>query len=782
MCIHTRNCAHVFDHMNVCTHAIVYMRFTHACPYMCFCCVLDIPTTNSCRMFYLFFTLVTAVIAAFPFNEQVASCQRTCRTHLGAVAIACASTRCDEEQTCTGICWSNSHIVARAACQLPATSVLCTPEEHARSRRRIGDDLVQQQVLPMSYASAVASGGQVVALPAIGSIVSVRVPLPSNALVATRDAPTSTTPGPPAWVAADFEEEFPEENEFAYDFEIVETFESMMEPKLQTILPQMESFPFGDLPNLDRLSRVVNEHISFADPHGEAPMLVGSFPSVLKFKQISGIVLAALYSDASIGPNAFRFGRDFIQIFDIFSKKVTKLDFTVEEQFAIETVLNGERGVDLIDTVDAGHACKLHVDNALTFIRAKRFSDLDVASYCNEHAVALFACLSAAADPLPITVRSLLSRIARFCAPFELVEVAVVRPLLSSTDNSLFSMADYSETSITVDQDSMVAAMANGVEIVSEVSRCAFVMDRYPHVRFAGSPAEGEGNRVQWLSSMIDQLFNPANGLFEFSDDREIFVKPLRSVETFEYLKKLKAIGRIIGMGIKDGISMGISLTPGALLLLRGGRFNDEALMSMWKQEDPVMAQNTEMLRYTRVDGLLFPDDDSRTVNFGDPENVEEYIAAIRNFRVVDSIETAMKEMRRGIYDVLPVGELGYYSVAKLGELLMGETTPLNIPAVQLAATVTIPPQQAEWFWEILNSFEPADIEKFLLFVSGSPRVPLGGLKSIQIIPSIDEADSLPKTHICVLQIQLPTYSSIEVMRNKLLYAIYNAGAIDLAP
>lgn len=86
-------------------------------------------------------------------------------------------------------------------------------------------------------------------------------------------------------------------------------------------------------------------------------------------------------------------------------------------------------------------------------------------------------------------------------------------------------------------------------------------------------------------------------------------------------------------------------------------------------------------------------------------------------------------------------------------------------------------------FWKVLASFENEDRKKYLRFVWGRMRLPLRGETDIeQHTVQLDESKKktdLPFGRTCYFRIELPPYASEEVMRQRLLYALYNTGSID---
>jgi len=89
-----------------------------------------------------------------------------------------------------------------------------------------------------------------------------------------------------------------------------------------------------------------------------------------------------------------------------------------------------------------------------------------------------------------------------------------------------------------------------------------------------------------------------------------------------------------------------------------------------------------------------------------------------------------------------------------------------------------------KYFWEILKEITPKDRSQFLRFVWGRSRLPLGRefkkFKITQLNKGGNPDGYMPVAHTCFFQIDLPPYSSKEIMKEKFLYAITHCQAIDL--
>jgi len=82
----------------------------------------------------------------------------------------------------------------------------------------------------------------------------------------------------------------------------------------------------------------------------------------------------------------------------------------------------------------------------------------------------------------------------------------------------------------------------------------------------------------------------------------------------------------------------------------------------------------------------------------------------------------------------------------------------------------------------VLVSFNIEQRRRFLQFLTGSPRLPVGGLKSlrpkltIQLRKNILELpdNCFPSVNTCFLFLKLPEYSSEDILREKLIMAMEN--------
>lgn len=80
-------------------------------------------------------------------------------------------------------------------------------------------------------------------------------------------------------------------------------------------------------------------------------------------------------------------------------------------------------------------------------------------------------------------------------------------------------------------------------------------------------------------------------------------------------------------------------------------------------------------------------------------------------------------------------------------------------------------------FWNVIESLSDDQKRKFLLFVTGSDRIPVGGVgdMNFKITKGPNRSDYLPEAHTCFNQLVLPQYPNFDKLKEKLVTAILNA-------
>jgi hypothetical protein len=85
--------------------------------------------------------------------------------------------------------------------------------------------------------------------------------------------------------------------------------------------------------------------------------------------------------------------------------------------------------------------------------------------------------------------------------------------------------------------------------------------------------------------------------------------------------------------------------------------------------------------------------------------------------------------------------------------------------------------QWTKWFWEIFGEMSSEDKQLMLKFMSGNMRINQGTKYYINIEGTID---SFPEGHTCGNSMDIPFYSTKELMKQRMQTAFRLCGEIDL--
>ncbi|KFO21893.1 Putative E3 ubiquitin-protein ligase TRIP12 [Fukomys damarensis] len=165
--------------------------------------------------------------------------------------------------------------------------------------------------------------------------------------------------------------------------------------------------------------------------------------------------------------------------------------------------------------------------------------------------------------------------------------------------------------------------------------------------------------------------------------------------------------------------------------------------------------------------------------------NLEEYLRLVIFWALNEGVSRQFDSFRDGFESVFPLNHLQYFYPEELDQLLCGSKADTWDAKTLMECCrpdhgYTHDSRAVKFLFEILSGFDNEQQRLFLQFVTGSPRLPVGGFRSLNppltIVRKTFEStenpdDFLPSVMTCVNYLKLPDYSSIEIMRDKLLIA-----------
>ncbi|XP_065734176.1 probable E3 ubiquitin-protein ligase HERC3 isoform X2 [Phocoena phocoena] len=167
-------------------------------------------------------------------------------------------------------------------------------------------------------------------------------------------------------------------------------------------------------------------------------------------------------------------------------------------------------------------------------------------------------------------------------------------------------------------------------------------------------------------------------------------------------------------------------------------------------------------------------------------ENRQEFVDAYVNYVFQISVHEWYTAFSSGFLKVCGGKVLELFQPSELRAMMVGNSN-YNWEALEETAiykgdySATHP--TVKLFWETFHEFPLEKKKKFLLFLTGSDRIPIYGMASLQIViqSTASGEEYLPVAHTCYNLLDLPQYSSKEVLCARLTQALDNYEGFSLA-
>mmetsp|Transcript_16005 Transcript_16005/g.37085 ORF Transcript_16005/g.37085 Transcript_16005/m.37085 type:complete len:291 (+) Transcript_16005:442-1314(+) len=164
--------------------------------------------------------------------------------------------------------------------------------------------------------------------------------------------------------------------------------------------------------------------------------------------------------------------------------------------------------------------------------------------------------------------------------------------------------------------------------------------------------------------------------------------------------------------------------------------------------------------------------------------NLHEYVPLVIRTLLVTAVEAQLNAFRQGFEEVLPLHHLCAFSEPELDVLLNGQQErwerEVVLEALRYDHGYSRDSRAVAFLVDVLCELSAPEQANFVRFVTGSPRLPIGGLAKlsppltiVQKKPEGGEAADayLPSVMTCANYLKLPNYSTKAVMRQRLLTA-----------
>ncbi|KAJ7703165.1 hypothetical protein B0H17DRAFT_1175941 [Mycena rosella] len=282
----------------------------------------------------------------------------------------------------------------------------------------------------------------------------------------------------------------------------------------------------------------------------------------------------------------------------------------------------------------------------------------------------------------------------------------------------------------------------------------------------------------EWFQILARQMFDPNNALFQpCAADRLTYQPNKNSWVNPEHLSFFKFVGRVIGKAIYDGRLLDAYFARSLYRQLLGKPVDYKDVE--WVDPD-VEADEFGVNRIVplKEGGETLP---------VTQENKREFVQLSAQYRLYSSIKDQIENLSTGFYEIIPKELITIFNEQEL-ELLISGTPDIDVDEWRAATEYngyTSSDPNIVWWWRALKSFNRDERAKVLSFATGTSKVPLGGFTDLQGVQGVQrfsihraygDSNRLPQAHTCFNQIDLPQYSSYDMLRQQLLLAIIEGG------
>jgi len=167
--------------------------------------------------------------------------------------------------------------------------------------------------------------------------------------------------------------------------------------------------------------------------------------------------------------------------------------------------------------------------------------------------------------------------------------------------------------------------------------------------------------------------------------------------------------------------------------------------------------------------------------------NIDEYVDLVLNYFLEAGIRRQMESFIFGFNSIFDISKLETFSETELDLFICGTgdidsdwSPQILLDNIKFTRGYTAQTPVTKYLIEAITEFDVSQRRNFLRFLTGSPRLPIGGFKNMDPKFTIQRTELsnyvadyyLPTVNTCFLLLKLPEYSCKKVLVEKLLLAM----------
>ncbi|KAF2848624.1 hypothetical protein T440DRAFT_556460 [Plenodomus tracheiphilus IPT5] len=176
-------------------------------------------------------------------------------------------------------------------------------------------------------------------------------------------------------------------------------------------------------------------------------------------------------------------------------------------------------------------------------------------------------------------------------------------------------------------------------------------------------------------------------------------------------------------------------------------------------------------------------------------DNVDTYVDKVIDFTLGSGVQRQADAFRAGFTEVFPYSALKAFTPDEL-VMLFGRTDEdwsleTLMDSIKADHGYNLDSKSVRNLLQTMSEFDAQERRDFLQFITGSPKLPIGGFKALTPMftvvckpsePPYTSDDYLPSVMTCVNYLKMPDYSTVDILRQKLSVAIREGqGAFHLS-
>ncbi|OXB53393.1 hypothetical protein ASZ78_001893, partial [Callipepla squamata] len=309
-------------------------------------------------------------------------------------------------------------------------------------------------------------------------------------------------------------------------------------------------------------------------------------------------------------------------------------------------------------------------------------------------------------------------------------------------------------------------------------------------VIFVGEEAVDVGGvRKEFFLLIMRELLDPKYGMFRYYEESRLI---WFSDKTFEDSDLFHLIGVVCGLAIYNFTIVDLHFP----LALYKKLLNEKPSLDDLKELMPDVGRGMQQL-------LDYPEDDIEEAfclnftitveNFGTTEikelvpngadipvvkqNRQDFVDAYVDYIFNKSVASLFSAFHAGFHKVCGGKVLQLFQPSELQSMVIGNT---NYDWKELEKNTEYKGEYwadhptIKIFWEVFHQLPLEKKKQFLLFLTGSDRIPILGMKCLKLViqPTGGGEGYLPVAHTCFNLLDLPKYTDKETLKSKLIQAI----------